>query len=236
MSSTFPSILPVLPVWVGMRRVPPQIRNTLCTNHIKQQLPTKHWPRRELERGTSRNPFIFYGPFGDSFVISSSILKRGLTPPLPLRRPNLWLDSVRGNSDTRFVTHWGKSRCTTYSILFSFGKYLHSHAIFQLLVNCFCHVYSFGLCQTYLQHTKAHWATRLPTQQDMVHQVPWVNELAPALCKMSLQTHAARMRRVLQQKYSNIALVHQCGITGNFCYRWEQEILVNPQPSAPRYL
>lgn len=131
MSSTFPSILPVLPVWVGMRCVPPQIRNTLCTNHIKQQLPTKRWPRRELERETSRNPFIFYGPFGDSSVISSSILKRELTP---LRSPNLWLDSVRGNSDTRFVTHWGKSGCTTYSNLFSFGKYLHSHAIFQMLV------------------------------------------------------------------------------------------------------
>lgn len=80
MSSTFPSILPVLPV----RRVPPQIKNTLRTNHIKQQLPKKHWPRRELERGTSRNPFIFYGPFGDSSVISSSILKLGLTPPAAL--------------------------------------------------------------------------------------------------------------------------------------------------------
>lgn len=34
-------------------------------------------------------------------------------------------------------------------------------------------VYTFGLCQTYLQHSKAHWATRLPAQQDTVHQVPW---------------------------------------------------------------
>lgn len=34
------------------------------------------------------------------------------------------------------------------------------------------HVYSCRLCQTHLQHTKAHWATRLPTQLDMVHQVP----------------------------------------------------------------
>lgn len=131
-----------------------------------------------------------------------------------LRSPNLWLDSVRGNSDTRFVTHWGKSGCTTYSILFSFGKYLHSHAIFQMLVKDS----TVSVMSTVLAFARLTYNTPRPTgPPDCLHSRTWctrylsVNELAPALCKMSLQVHAAQMRGVRQQRYYSFALVHQRG-------------------------
>lgn len=34
---------------------------TVCTNHIKQELPKKCWQQPKLEWRTSRNPFIFTG-------------------------------------------------------------------------------------------------------------------------------------------------------------------------------
>lgn len=161
MSSTFPSILPVLPVWVGTRRVPPQIRNTLCTNHIKQQLPTKHWPRRELERGTSRNPFIFYGPFGDSSALPSSILKWG---PTPLTAPTCgW-------------TQWGE---TQIHVLWRTGEKVDvPHTPFSFLLVNICTVMLFSKCwsktQLFLSCLQFWPLPDLPT----THQGPLGHQIA----------------------------------------------------------
>lgn len=62
-------------------------------------------------------------------------------------------------------------------ILFFYHKYLHSPVFFPTAgqrLNSLCHVYSFELCQTHLQHTKALWATQLPA---MGHGAPGTLEL-----------------------------------------------------------
>lgn len=45
-----------------------------------------------------------------------------------------------------------------HTLFFFFCKYLHRHVFPKIgqRLNCFCHVYSFWLCQTHLRCTKAH--------------------------------------------------------------------------------
>lgn len=127
--------------------------------------------KRQWNTGSSRvcsqknfsEPLYFYRPFGDSSAISSSILKRESTPPVGLVCGWIWkreTQTLIGKVDVPHIVLFFINISTVMLFSSSWTKT-------QLFLSCL----QFWLCQTHLQHFKAHWASRLHTQWDTVHQV-----------------------------------------------------------------
>lgn len=130
-------------------------------------LSNKHQWNAGSSQGCSQKnfsePLYFYRPFGDSSAISSSILKRESTPPVGLVCGWIWkreTQTLIGKVDVPHIVLFFINISTV--MLFS-----NSWTKTQLFLSCL----QFWLCQTHLQHFKAHWASRLHTQWDTVHQV-----------------------------------------------------------------
>lgn len=163
MSCAFPSSLPVIPVWVAAWRVALQIRPGFAWTTLSNKRQWNTGSSRGCSQKNFSEPLYFYRPFGDSSAISSSILKRESTPPVGLVCGWIWkreTQTLIGKVDVPHIVLFFINISTV--MLFS-----NSWTKTQLFLSCL----QFWLCQTHLQHFKAHWASRLHTQWDTVHQV-----------------------------------------------------------------
>lgn len=124
-------------------------------------------------------PLYFYRPFGDSSVISSSILNaNGYL--LPLLCVGLWLELERRVSQKHVLWHIQKKVNKAHIVLFC--KYLHSHVFFQktkkrTVTELFLSWLELWVCQNYLQHTKAQSMLGSQIAYTVGHGAPGTFEL-----------------------------------------------------------
>lgn len=153
---------------------------TCCSSNQKQFAPTTLNNKCQKVLATAKTgaknfsePLYFYRPFGDSSVISSSILKRGPTPPIKLvcglveelKLRNAFCDTYRKN--------WWTTYCSFLH------TYLHSHVFSQQL----------DQDSTVVDFVRLTYSTPKPTgRPDCLHswtwctRYLWVNEPPPAPC------------------------------------------------------
>lgn len=133
---------------------------TCCSSNKKQFSPTTLNNKRQKSAGNDQSlknfsePLYFYRPFGDSSVISSSILN-----PNECRLPPLhWFVVGVGEGKVRnmFCDTYRKSWWTTHCSFLFFFVNICTVMFFQKLDKDWTVSVSFGLCQTHLRYTKAH--------------------------------------------------------------------------------